>query len=311
MSSENAARLSDALTAVVVSYNVRPLLDRCLAALGRALDALGEPAAIVVVDNTSRDGSADLIRGRYPSVRLIENARNVGFGAACNQGLALAGDYVLFTNPDLELEPDALPALLDRLRSTPAAALTGPRLRYPDGRPQPSRRRFPTLGSLLVESTPLEWRGPRWKHLERMRCAGDPEVAAPVDWLSGACLLGRTAALRPAGGFDPRYFMYFEEADLCRRLRANGWQTWYEPAAIAVHHGSRSADQDLPAKDRNFFRSKYRFVERHWGRVPAQAMRYAAGALFAGELAIQTARRDRELVRRYGALVRWHFSREE
>jgi GT2 family glycosyltransferase len=139
--------------------------------------------------------------------------------------------------------------------------------------------------------------------------AGQPDgLARPVDWLSGACLLTRTAAFRQVGGFAPDYFMYFEEVDLARRLAAYGWETWYEPAAQVVHHHSRSADRDPQAKDRHFFRSKYRFVATYWGGAAAGGLRLAAGLLFTAETAVQLVRRDRRLSRRDAALVRLHFT---
>jgi N-acetylglucosaminyl-diphospho-decaprenol L-rhamnosyltransferase len=302
---------------VVVSYNVRPLLEHCLATAQRALDALRAAGGgrqhhgrLVVVDNASADGSAALVRERFPGVALVENRDNVGFGAACNQGLALARDAVLFLNPDAELAPDALLRLVERLERTPAAALVGPRLAYPDGRPQPSRRRFPTLATLLLESTPLEWRWPHWSALRRYRFVGEPEAAARVDWLSGACLLGRVSALRDVGGFDPHFFMYFEEVDLSRRLVSHGWETWYDPAGTVAHAHSQSADQDLAAKDRRYYTSKYRYAARYFGKTMARALRLAGAASFAAELAVQRARGDVSLVHRYGALLRWHLRGE-
>ena len=298
------------LTAVVPSYNVAPLLERCLAALRRSgaeLRAQGVRLAVVVVDNASGDGSAELVRERFPEVALLANPDNRGFGAACNQGAEQAGEHVLFLNPDAEVVPGALAALLAALRARPRVAIAGPRLVYPDGGPQPTRRRFPSLDVLLLESTPLEWRRPAWGALGRYRLRGQPEVAGRVDWLSGACLLLRTAAFREVGGFDPAFFMYFEEVDLARRLAARGWECWYEPAAVVVHHSSRSADQDIAARDRRYYTSKYRYVERYFGAAAARAVRLAGGAAFGAEWAVQALRRDPILARRYAALARWHL----
>ena len=301
--------MTAAVTAVVVSFNVAPLLSRCLESLQAATDHLAEPVEMVVIDNASTDGSASLVRERFPHARVVVNAENRGFGTACNQGLALAGDTVLFLNPDTELAPDALRRLLDRLHAEPRAAIVGPRLVYPDGKEQSSRRHFPGLLTLLLENTPLEWRLPNLPALRRYRYEGVPgREAEQVDWLSGACLLARSAALAAVGGFDPRYFMYFEEVDLARRLAAHGWQVWYEPAARVIHHHSQSADQDLTAKDRNFYSSKYLFVSRYWGEWAGRALRAAAGTLFGAEWLLQRARGHEDLARRYEALTRWHFA---
>jgi N-acetylglucosaminyl-diphospho-decaprenol L-rhamnosyltransferase len=298
------------LTVVVVSYNVAPLLDRCLRSVDAALGEIGG-GSVAVVDNASADESASLVRRSHPTVELSVNPENVGFGAACNQGLARAtGDSVLFLNPDAELRPGALRALCARLESAPRAALVGPRVTYPDGRAQPTRRRFPTLPVLLVEATPLEWRGPRWPALARYYRDDATPVASSEEWVSGACLMGRAAPLRAVGGFDPAFFMYFEEVDLSRRLAARGWETWYEPAADLTHHHGRSADQDVTARDRHYYRSKYRYAARYFGRRTARLLRLSATALFAAEGALQRRRGDAILARRYGALVRWHAGPE-
>jgi N-acetylglucosaminyl-diphospho-decaprenol L-rhamnosyltransferase len=298
------------VTVVVVSYNVAALLGPCLESVQRTLDALrfgsSHSGGIVVVDNASCDGSAALVRERFPNATVVENQENAGFGAACNQGLALAREAVLFLNPDTEMGEESLLRLLLRLEQTPAAALVGPRLVYPDSRPQPSRRRFPTLPALLLESTPLEWRWPHWPALRRYRLVGEPEAAGPVDWLSGACLLGRTTALRSVGGFDPLFFMYFEEVDLSRRLAARGWETWFEPAAEVTHAHSQSADQDLAGKDRMYFRSKRSYVERYFGRTTARLVALTHAAAFGAEHALQRARGDDRLAARYAALARLH-----
>jgi N-acetylglucosaminyl-diphospho-decaprenol L-rhamnosyltransferase len=294
------------VTIAVVSYNVAPLLDRCLRTCRAALDEIGG-GSIVVVDNASVDGSMYLVQSDFPDARLIVNDHNRGFGAACNQALSSAEDAILILNPDAELVPGALPALVSRLAQHPSAALVGAKLEYPDGRDQPSRRRFPSLWTLLVESTPLQWHFRQWLPLSRYYCLDLPERAGRVDWLSGACLLGRVTALRQVGGFDPDFFMYFEEVDLARRLVAHGWDSWYEPAARVIHHHSRSADQDVTARDRNFYRSKYRFIARYWGRAAAGFVRLMGAALFAAEWASQRRHGATGEASRYGALVRWHL----
>ena len=299
------------ITVAVVNYNVAPLLERCLVTVESALGEMGGGQAIVV-ENASSDDSAARVRQNFPAVRLVENAENVGFGAACNQVLwAAESDAVLFLNPDAELREGALPALAEALERRPAAALCGPRLVFPDDRPQPSRRRFPTLPALLLESTPFEWRGPRWPALAAYYRDDARSGATREDWLSGGCLLGRTTALCSVGGFDPAFFMYFEEVDVCRRLVGRGWETWYVPEAVVAHHHSRSADQDLLAKDRRYYRSKYRYAARYFGRTTARVVRLASAAQFAAELGIQRRRGESALVERYSALLRWHLSSDK
>jgi len=298
------------VTVVVVSYNVAPLLIRCVRSAEAALSEVGG-GEIIVVDNASGDESVELLNRAASTVELMVNTENVGFGAACNQGLARAkAERVLFLNPDAELGAGALAAMVTRLESQPAIGLVGPRVRYPDGRPQPTRRRFPTPAALFLEATPLEWRGPRWAALARFYRDDAPEISSPEDWLSGACLLGRVAALRGVGGFDSDFFMYFEEVDLARRLAAHGWETWYEPAAQLTHGHGKSADQDVAARDRMYYGSKYRYAARYFGRTNARLLRLSGAALLAVELALQRRRGNRAGVERYQALVRWHLSGE-
>lgn len=294
------------VTIAIVSYNVAPLLERCLNTVRRALRECGS-GSIVVVDNASSDGSAQMVEAAFPEVHLIRNEQNRGFGVACNQALALARDAILFLNPDAELLPGTLPALLTTLQDRPNAALVGPRLAYPDGREQPARRRFPSLFTLLVESTPVQWRLGKWLPLSHYYCLDLPEDAGRVDWLSGACLLGRTRALKQVSGFDPTYFMYFEELDLARRLAAYGWETWYEPQARVIHHHSQSADQNVTAKDRHFYRSKYRYIARYRGATVAWVARLLGAALFAGEWVMQRRRGAVAEAKRYRTLARWHL----
>jgi GT2 family glycosyltransferase len=295
------------LTVVVVSYNVAGLLCRCLESAYQAFATAGLPPDVIVVDNASRDGSAQVVRTAFPQAALQANESNCGFGAACNQGLALAGAAALFLNADTELAPDAIATLLRRLETTPRAAVVGPALRYADGRPQPSRRRFPSPAVLLLESTPAQWRLPELPLFRGYLCRDEQDVPGPVDWLSGACLLGRTAALREVGGFDPLFFMYFEEVDLCRRLAARGWQTWYEPAAAVTHHHSQSADQDLAARDRNYYRSKSRYAARYFGPTTARLLSASAAALFGAEAFFQGVRGHRALAQRHASLAKRHL----
>jgi len=310
-STEPGSPASDApvdITIGVVSYNVRPLLERCLHSAEASLAEIGG-GTLVVIDNASHDGSVDLVRERFPNVHLIASTENLGFGAGCNLALAQAsvGGAILWLNPDAELMPGALPALLAALDADPSVALVGPLVTYPDGRPQPTRRRFPTRRDLAIEGTPLEWRGVARSLLNRYYCLDRSEEAGPVDWLSGACLLGRVDALRRLGGFSANFFMYFEEVDLAKRLAAYGWTIWYEPGARVAHHHSQSADQNIAAKERHYYGSKYRYASRYFGRTAAKALRLWSAGLFAAELAVQRARGDAMLVRRYDALVRWHL----
>ena len=303
--------------AVIVSYNVAPLLHECLASIAEAAEAGGITVHVVVIDNASSDHSIEVARANR-NTTVVANTRNVGFGLACNQGIAIAraigSEHVLFLNPDARLAPDALAALRNALETSPRHAIAGPDLRFPDGRPQPSRRRFPNLATLLVESTPLQWRGggidgsPGWPLIEpiirRYQCADLADVPGTVDWISGACLLTRVTALAAIGGFDPAFFLYFEETDLAHRLRKSGWTCTYTPEARVFHHRSQSADQNIGARDRHYYASKMTYAARTLGTPLATLVRAEHVVLFGVEALWQSFRGNRAGARRYVALVR-------
>ena len=303
--------------AVIVSYNVAPLLHECLASIAEAAEAGGITVHVVVIDNASSDHSVEVARANR-NTTVVANTRNVGFGLACNQGIAIAraigSEHVLFLNPDARLAPDALAALRNALETSPRHAIAGPDLRFPDGRPQPSRRRFPNLATLLVESTPLQWRGggidgsAGWPLIEpvirRYQCADLADVSGTVDWISGACLLIRVTALAAVGGFDPAFFLYFEETDLAHRLRKSGWTCTYTPEARVFHHRSQSADQNIGARDRHYYASKMTYAARTLGTPLATLVRAEHVVLFGVEALWQSFRGNRAGARRYLALVR-------
>lgn len=261
---------------IIVSWNTRGLLADCLQSVA---ETAGADSETVVVDNHSGDGSQVMLRERFPRVRLIENDFNRGFGAANNQAIAATdAPYVLMLNSDACLPPGALARLLERLEREPRAGLVGAQLRYPDGAFQFSHARFPGLWQeLLVLSGLGRWCYGRWYP------SGDPDTARGarvVDWVGGACMLARRAALAAVGGFDEGYFMYGEEMDLCYALRAAGWEVWYEPAAVVVHHGGGSSRQTADAIEARLYRGRLRFFRKHYGA--------AAARLFAAELWLLT-----------------------
>jgi N-acetylglucosaminyl-diphospho-decaprenol L-rhamnosyltransferase len=261
------------LSISVASYRTPAVLQQCLAALeGERSDLEIE---VTVVDNASGDGSADMVATRFPWVRLVRNARNVGFGAAHNQALQLAhGRYLLVLNSDASPRPAALRVLVDYLDAHPGLAVAGPKLLHADGSVQPSRRRFPTLATLFLESTQLQRFSPNNAVLRRYYVADrSDDVSQEVDWLVGACLCIRAQGVEQVGLFDERFFMYSEELDLCRRFRAAGWQVAYVPGAEVVHLEGASTRQDLGARDRQFQASKLEYAEKWHGTAVARALR--------------------------------------
>jgi len=273
------------LTVVIVSWNVRALLRRCLQSVVTQAQPIPENGGsrigdreieILVVDNASTDGSAEMVRDEFPQVHLIANDENRGFTVANNQGLARArGRYLLLLNPDTEIVGDALTAMIRYAQANPEVGALGPRLLYPDGSLQSSRRRFPTFATALVESTVVqEW----WQDnrvLRRYYMADTPDDAIqPVDWVVGACLLVRRQVYEQIGGLDEGYFMYSEELDWCRRIKAAGWQIVYLPTATIIHHEGKSSEQVVPARHIYFQGSKVRYFRKHHGVFQAEALRW-------------------------------------
>lgn len=280
------------LGVVIVSWNVRDLLCRGLDSLRGGT----VPLRIVVVDNASADGSVDTVSRDFPEVCVLANSVNVGFTRGNNQGLRLLGlgdpsldapPYILLLNPDAEVVGDAVASLAGYLDDHPAVGAVGPELRYPDGTIQSSRRRFPSLLTGLVESTPLNWHWPGNPVSRRYRMADDAPAAGPVDWVTGAAMLLRTAALEAVGLFDEGFFMYAEELDLCRRLWAAGWEVHFEPRSRVVHHEGASSSQVVPARHLHFQRSRVRYFRKHHGRLAATVVRGGILAAFALETLLE------------------------
>jgi N-acetylglucosaminyl-diphospho-decaprenol L-rhamnosyltransferase len=261
------------LSVSVISYRTPVLLKQCLEALEAERSSVDMD--VTVVDNASGDGSADMVADQFPWARIIRNRRNVGFGAAHNQALRRAtGRYWLVLNSDAAPRPGALRVLVDFLEANPRVAVAGPRLRYPDGTVQPSRRRFPTVATLFVESTQIQRFIPRNPVLQRYYLADrSDDEPQDVDWLVGACLCARAAAAAEVGLFDESFFMYSEELDWCRRFRAAGWRVAYVPSAEVVHLEGGSSRLDLVARDRMFQASKLRYTAKWHGRWVAHALR--------------------------------------
>lgn len=274
------------LSAVIVSWNVLPLLRECLDSL---LPQLRPGDEAVVVDNASQDGTETAVATGYPGVRLIRAGANLGFCGGVNLGLSHArGSLVLILNPDTRLAPGALEAMRRLTDRDASVAVVGPRLVDTEGSIQPSRRRFPTVGTLFVESTPAQRlpllaRIPRRFRLEDRSDAH----AQGVDWVWGACFLLRREALQEVGGLDETFFMYSEEVDLCRRLGQLGWETVFEPAAQVVHHEGKSSEQVPAARLVRFNRSKVLYAEKHFGRGLAEALRLYLLGTFVWEMGLE------------------------
>jgi len=270
------------VTAIVVNFNAGDELRAALESVTSELS--GRAWEGVVVDNASQDGSDAIAREFAPAVTLVANAANVGFGRGVNQALARArAPFVLIMNPDCRLQSGALAALEDELRRRPRCALVGPRILDPDGSVQGSARGDPDmLTGFFGRSAALRRLLP-WLAVSR-RNVVDATVAAGghsvvVDWLSGACVLAKREALAEVGGFDERYFLYWEDADLCRRLRARGHHVRYVPSARAVHRVGHSSRTARGPSVRAFHESAYLYYATHVAPGALNPKRLLARAL--------------------------------
>jgi hypothetical protein len=254
------------IAAVLVNFNAGPELR---AALQSIADECGSrPWEAVVVDNASTDGSQRAAAEFGARVRLIENTVNVGFGCAVNQGLAATtAPLVLIMNPDCQLAPGALTTLEAELLSSVTCGVVGPRILDPDGSEQGNARGDPDMLTGLFGRTSLLRRLlPRLAVSQRnivARAVARDDTALTVDWLSGACMLARREALAAVRGFDERYFLYWEDADLCRRLRAHGYAVRYAPMATAVHRVGHSSRTARRSSIRAFHESAYLYYATH------------------------------------------------
>ena len=264
-----------AVSVIVVSHNTRRDLEACLVALG------GE-REVIVVDSNSADGSQELVRERFPHVRLLALAHNPGYGGAMNEGIAIAsGDYLLLMNADARPLAHATERLVERVEREPGIGIAGPRLLNPDGSLQPSVRGFPTLWRLATEYFFLRRLAPRSRLLNAFYGAGfDHRSPRDAEFLVGAVLLVRRQTLDELGGFDPSFFMFNEEVDLCYRARKAGWRVVFVPDAEFVHLGGASTEQSWPRMYREQLRSHLRFLAKHAGaREAERARRLLAAAM--------------------------------
>jgi N-acetylglucosaminyl-diphospho-decaprenol L-rhamnosyltransferase len=289
------------LSVVIVNWNAGAALGECLGALF-ASEPTGAPLEVVVVDNASTDGSEAQALLDRSDVRLIQNRENVGFARAANQGLrAVAGELTMLLNPDVVVAPPALRRLVGFMLDHPAAAAAGPRLLNPDGSIQGSARRDPSPWTGLFGRTTLLTRlfpDNRLSQRELPALGQRGEVALEVDWISGACLLARRAAYERVGLLDEQFFLFWEDADWCRRFRRAGWRVYYVPAACGTHRVGVSRSHRRLRSEIDFHRSAYRYYRKHHPVSASHPMMVLLAAGLLGSAAVRllraTCARDRE-----------------
>ena len=283
------------ISTIVVNYRSYEELTACLTAIGA--EGTRTSIQVVVVDQESDAGRLAAVRAQFPDAVTIANPRNDGFAAGVNRGASRAtGRYLLLVNPDTVISSGLVGALASWLEAQPDVAVAGPRIFNADGTIQPSARRFPDLTtafggrmSSLTRLAPDNWLSRR--NLEWSRASTPTEV----DWVSGACMMIRRSAFDAVGGMDDRFFLYWEDADLCRRLRSAGHRTVYVPTVSAVHEGARASRHATARSLVAFHRSAFRYYWKHGGpvaRVFAPIVQAALWSRLLIKLALNTRRQS-------------------
>ncbi len=260
------------VSAIVVSYNTRDLLLDCLRAFYACSDV---PAEAVVVDNASSDHSAETVARELPYAKVIRQPANVGFGRANNAGLQVAeGRFLLLLDPDVTVMPGCVGRLADFLLVRPDVGAVGPRLQRPDGNlDHAARRGFPSPATSMFYLTGLNKAFPQSERFNRYSMGHLPATEThEIDSGTAGCLMVRRAAIDRVGFFDPDYFMYGEDLDLCYRLKAGGWKIFYLPTARAVHLKGQATMQESGRMLREFHSAMWTFHHKHYAAdLPAFA----------------------------------------
>jgi len=291
------------LSIVIVNWNTRDLLVQCLESV-YAHSPDGE-FEVFVVDNASTDGSAQMVRERFPQVQLIENSENVGFARANNQVITLAkGRYVLLLNSDAIVLPGAISAMVMFMKQHARIGVLGPALLDEEENVQPSWAKFPTIWS--------ELRGVHHRDREPFldpTQSGQPVEAYQVDWMAGACLLVRKEAIEQVGLMDERFFLYSEETDWCWRIKAAGWHNVYYPQARVMHFEGSSSAQDLSRTYFFLYHSKILYMHKHFGVWRAALLRTGFAVLAAGKALLRLILRQPSVAQAHWMLAKQLFER--
>lgn len=266
------------LSIIIINWNSKDYLRGCLKSIAVNISDL--KFEILVIDNASYDGSAQMVAVEFPHVSFIQSDRNLGFSGGNNRAVRQAkGSFLLFLNPDTIMEEDALLTLVQTLRRLPDGAIAGARLLNTDRTLQTSCvQSFPTILNQVLGSDLLyRWfpRSTLWGMAALFEASKEPE---PVEVISGACLMIKREIFERVGGFDEHYFMYSEDVDLCFKIYQIGFKSYYVPAASVIHHGGGSSQKARSAFSNVMLReSVYRFMRLHQGWLAAFFFRLFIG----------------------------------
>lgn len=253
------------LSVIIVAHNSRPSLDSCLDHLDQAMQS--QNGELLVVDNNSSDGTPSLIKRRYPRATIIPQARNIGFSAACNLAAEKScGEFIFFLNPDVCIDADAIDRLLQVVSENSKAGLVSARLRYPEGRFQPSCRRFPTPANLLMARGGLPARLPGLQRISKHvgYTLPDYDQVTIVPAVAATAAIVRRRLFLKIGGFDERFFLFMEDTDLCLRLEKTGLVNLFVPNAGAVHLWGRGSNAGKLTRAWHHHVAVWRYFLKHY-----------------------------------------------
>jgi len=253
------------LSIIIVNYNVRNLLKKCLESIFNFQKALS--FEVLVIDNHSEDESGRMIKEHFPQVKLIENKKNRGFSAGCNQGIRESrGRYVLLLNPDTEFTPGGVTAMVKFMEDHPRVGVCGPRMTDPRGKVHPSCRSFPSYLTAISSSQSILTRLFPRNPLSRRYLLKDKNTGQKreVDWVSGSCLLTKREVFERVGLLDESFFMYVEDVDFCYRARKRGFSVYYFPEVRVIHHIARSTRKRGLRMKVEHHRSIYNYYRKHY-----------------------------------------------
>jgi hypothetical protein len=302
-----------AISVIIVNWNTKNILTNCIDSIYQTIDSLS--CEVIVVDNSSSDGSQEFLQERYPQVIKIFNPVNRGFGAANNQGFAvMKGKYALLLNSDTILTPGAINKLYSFARAHPQVAIVCGQLLNADGTRQNSIAAFPKLLTLAANTSLLEYLFPCWYPSKRYKHAFPIEVDSAI----GACMLIQKKALDEVGFFDERYFFFFEETDLAYAFSRKGWSVYHISDAFIYHLQGQSIGHNVGSRI-EFYRSRYQFFRKWHNRsyyylakviIFLRLLVNEFSSLISVALTMGLSKKARSKLAMYSKLIRWHFQKQ-
>jgi len=300
------------LSIVIVNWNTKDLLIKCLGSIDQTIQGAG--VEVFVVDNGSRDGSGAAVKEEFPKATLIENTVNLGYARANNQALHLSqGKYLLLLNPDTQPREGAIEKLISFMDDHLEAGVVGPQLLNGDGSKQNSIANFPSLATELLNKNLLRWLFPeKFPGKER-----DYREPIEVDSVIGACMMVRRDAMDQVGLLDEDYFLFLEETDWCYRMKRAGWKIYHLPQAEIYHFQGKSTEGEKRRAKLEYYRSRYIFFKKNRGRfrwfilLTGLLMRLSAEAIYMTVvccLALFMIKKWREKLSIFIYLMWWHLT---